>query len=187
MTRPYRWATWGALTGWFTFGWSEPAYYYYGNNIYYQDNSVYYGDQVYATTEEYAAQAQTLAESAPEVDPEQTEWMPLGVFALTQDGQAAGPDPTMFLQLVVSKQGVISGTFHNTVTDTTVELEGMVDKQSQRAAWTAKGKSRPLMETGIYNLTEDTAPALIHFDDGQTQQVLLVRLDDPDEPAKEGN
>jgi len=39
------------------------------------------------------------------------------------------------------------------------------------------------METGIYNLTKDDAPALLHFEDGQTQQWLLVRLDDPKEGA----
>ena len=39
------------------------------------------------------------------------------------------------------------------------------------------GKQFPVMETGIYNLTQDTAAALIHFADGQTQQCLLVRLD----------
>ena len=52
----------------------------------------------------------------------------------------------------------------------------MVDKQSQRAAWLISGKTRPIMETGIFNLTKDTAPALVHFADGQTQQWLLVRL-----------
>jgi hypothetical protein len=35
------------------------------------------------------------------------------------------------------------------------------------------------METGIYNLTKDDAPALLHFSDGQTQQWLMVRLDEP--------
>ena len=48
------------------------------------------------------------------------------------------------------------------------------------AAWTAKGQNRPLVETGVHNLTEDTSPALIHFADGQTQQMLLVRLEDPE-------
>ena len=32
------------------------------------------------------------------------------------------------------------------------------------------------METGLSNLTQDTAPALIHFADGQTQQWLMVRM-----------
>jgi len=36
------------------------------------------------------------------------------------------------------------------------------------------------METGIFKLTEEAAPALLHFEDGQTQQVLLVRLENPE-------
>jgi hypothetical protein len=55
----------------------------------------------------------------------------------------------------------------------------MVDQQTQRAAWTSLGKVRPLMETGIGNLTQDTAPTLIHFADGTTQQWLLVRMEEP--------
>ena len=35
------------------------------------------------------------------------------------------------------------------------------------------------METGLSNLTQDTAPALIHFTDGQTQQWLMVRIPEP--------
>ncbi len=105
--------------------------------------------------------------------------MPLGVFALTTDGKPTGADPTMYLQLAVSKQGEINGTFQNTATDNVQQIEGMVDKQTQRAAWTLIGKTRPVMETGIVNLTQDTAPALVHFADGSTQQWLLVRLDKP--------
>ena len=55
----------------------------------------------------------------------------------------------------------------------------MIDKTSQRAAWGVAGQERPIMETGIANLTQDQAPALIHFADGQTQQWLLVRLEEP--------
>jgi len=43
-------------------------------------------------------------------------------------------------------------------TDSVQSIEGMVDKKSQRAAWTVVDKSRPIMETGINNLTEETAP-----------------------------
>ena len=147
--------------------------------MYYEGDSVYYGDQAVATAEEYTQQAEEIATSAPEVAPDKAEWMPLGVFALTQDGQASGPDPTLFLQLAISKEGMIAGTLNNTATKPTQTIEGMADKASQRAAWTVAGKTRPIMETGIINLTEDTAPALIHFADGQTQQWLMVRLEEP--------
>ena len=181
INRPYRWATWAALTGWVAYGWSDPVYYYYGDNVYYEGDTVYYGDQAYCSATEYTQQAEQIVASAPETDPEQGEWMSLGVWALTQDGQATGPEPTMFLQMVVSKEGVISGTFNNAATDTTQAIQGVVDKKSQRAAWTVVDQSRPLMETGIYNLSEDQAPALIHFADDQTQQWLMVRLEEPEE------
>ena len=39
------------------------------------------------------------------------------------------------------------------------------------------------METGIANLTKDATPALLHFANGQTQQWLLVRLEEPEGKA----
>lgn len=174
----WRPATWGLVTGWLASAWSQPAYYNYGENVYYQGDAVYYGDQEQCSAEEYAAQAEQIATSVPEVSPDDVEWMPLGVFALTQDGQSSGTEPTLFVQLAVSKEGIIAGTIQNTATDSVLSIEGMIDKQSQRAAWTVVDKTRPLVETGVYNLTQETTPALIHFADGQTQQWLMVRLDE---------
>jgi len=105
--------------------------------------------------------------------------MPLGVFAIVQDGQDA--EPTIFLQLAVSKDGIIAGTVHDSANDKTNEIEGMVDKETQRAAWVVKGKTSPIMETGIANLTRDDASALLHFSDGQTQQWEMKRLEEPKE------
>jgi hypothetical protein len=177
ISRPYRWATWAALTGWYG-GWSEPASYDYGSDVYYEEDTVQAGGQT-VPAEQYTEQAEQIAASAPEIAPEKAEWLPLGVFALTQDGQASGPDPTLFMQIAISKQGMIQGTFNNSATNQTQAIEGMVDKKSQRAAWTIAGQSRPIMETGIANLTTDTGPALVHFADGSTQQCLLVRLEEP--------
>ena len=178
--RPYRWATWGLITGFLPWGYSDDVSYNYGDNIYYEGDEVYYGDEAVATSDEYAEQAQTIAEGGPEVD-DNAEWLTLGVFAITQDGQASGPPPTMFVQLAINKQGVVAGTFQNTTTDSSQPVIGMVDQKTQRTAWGIEGKQWPIMETGISNLTEDTAAALVHFADGQTQQWLLVRLEEPQE------
>jgi hypothetical protein len=179
INRPYRWATWGALGGWIGWGAGEPTSYSYGDNVYYQDDQVYYGDQSVATAEQYAQQADQIVAGAPPTTPENSEWMPLGVFALTQDNQASGTEPTLFMQLAISKEGVIAGTFQNMETGQAQKLEGMADKKSQRVAWGISGQQRPILETGIANLTQDSSPALIHFADGQTQQWLLVRLPEP--------
>jgi hypothetical protein len=156
------------------------VYYNYGENVYYDDGYVYYGDQPICTEEVYADQAEAIATNIPETKPAEDDWMSLGVFAVTTDGQPSGVDPMMFLQLAVSKQGLINGTFQNTATDSAQAIEGMVDKQTQRAAWTVVGKTRPLMEVGIVNLTDDTTPVLVHFADGSTQQWLLVRVPKPE-------
>ena len=170
-------AAWPAVTGWVDYGWQQPIYYNYGDNVYYDDDQVYYGDQPVAIGGGVRAAGGGDRLSQPAAAPAAEDWMPLGVFAVTNDGEPSGAEPTMFLQLAVSKQGVISGTFQNTATDTAQQIEGMVDKETQRAAWVPKGKKPPIMETGISNLTQDTTPALVHFADGSTQQWLLVRLD----------
>jgi hypothetical protein len=177
ITRPYRWATWAALGAWGGYG--EPASYAYGESVYYEGDQVYYGDQPAATADEYAQQAETIAASAPATKPDSSEWLPLGVFAITQDNQASGVEPTVFMQLAISKEGVISGTLDNTATNQVQALEGMADKKSQRVAWSVAGQKRPIMETGLSNLTQDSSPALIHFADGKTQQALMVRLPEP--------
>ena len=176
-------AAWPGVSGWVDYGWQQPVYYNYGDNVYYQDDQVYYGDQPVATTAQYADQAYAIASNLPKETPKAEDWMPLGVFAVTTDGEPTGAEPTMFLQLAVSKEGMINGTFQNTATDDVKQIEGMVDKETQRAAWTPVGKERPIMETGISNLTQDTTPTLVHFADGSTQQWLLVRLDKPKEAA----
>ena len=76
------------MTSWVTsWGWGSPIYYDYGygGNVYYEDNTVYVDGQAACTSEAYAHQASEIAQTIPQVDPEQVEWMPLGVFALTQD------------------------------------------------------------------------------------------------------
>ena len=173
------------MTSWFPWGWSQPVYYSYGDNVYYEGDQVYYGDEVVATSEEYAQQAEDIALSAPAEIPEDSEWLTLGVFAVTQDGQGAETDPTLLLQLAVSKDGVVAGTLFNSKTEESQEIEGMVDRETQRVAFVVSGKTTPIMETGMQNLTEDEAPALLHFENGETQQWLLVRLEEPEEAKSE--
>ena len=157
--------------------------YNYGDNVYYDNGTVYYGDEAHCSAEEYADQAQQLATSAPTKVADDTEWMQLGVFALAEDENGSEDvTPKLYLQLAVTKDGVIAGTLYDANSDKTQDVSGMVDKKSQRAAWAIEDKTSPIMETGINNLTKDTAPALLHFDDGQTQQWLLARVDENDLP-----
>ena len=98
-------------------------------------------------------------------------------------------EPDMILQLSVSQDGIIAGSYFNSTTETTLPVEGMVDKDTQRAAWTVVNEqnNNPVMETGVYNLTQDEASVLVHFGTDTTQEWLLVRLEEPegtDAPAE---
>ena len=184
----WRPATWAAVTGLVAGaaygGYGEPIYYDYGDSIYYEGDNVYVGGQKAATAEEYYNQAGDLAVSAPATTDTQSEdWLPLGVFALSQ-GNATYSN--MVLQLALNKDGSIAGTFYNSTTDAGRPVKGMVDKKTQRAAWTfADGKNTDIiMETGLYNLTQDQTEALVHFGKDKTQQWLMVRLKQPDDKQK---
>lgn len=176
--RPCTWVTYGT---WFAWSWPQPVSYNYGSTVVYRDNYVYVNDTQSGTAAEYYEQADTLAESVPEsVAPEQAEWLPLGVFAVTDP---EGNDTSMLIQLAVSKEGIIAGTFYNSTSEKSRPLEGMVDRDTQRAAWQFADdkESTFVMEAGIYDLTQDQTSALLHFDADNSQNWLLVRLPEPDE------
>ncbi|QDT62694.1 hypothetical protein SV7mr_52440 [Stieleria bergensis] len=181
----YRWASVPLITSWCFRVNTQPVYYSYGDNIYYEGDNVYYENNVIASADEYAAQAQEIAAAVPDdVDTDDVEWLPLGIFSVMErDGDAE--DATLFLQLAVNKDGIIAGTVQNTTTDDAFEVEGTVDKESQRAAWGPVGKPWPIMETGIYNLSENATDVLLHFEGGETQQWSLARLDEPENSSDE--
>jgi len=148
--------------------------------VVYNDNSVYINGEQVATATEFAQSAADLATvEAPTTDEEaeNAEWMPLGTFALSAGEKDV--EPTRMVQLAVSQQGVISGTLFNTQTEENQSIQGQVDKETQRVAMRI-GESEDLVaETGLYNLTQEQAPLLIHFGTEKVENWLLVRLEDP--------
>jgi hypothetical protein len=175
-------ADWDMMSDWYGYGDAEPAYYDYGNNVTYQDDSVYMDGQDLGTTDEYYQQAQTLASTggdAKTTDDEQ--WMPLGVFAMTHDQHVKA---NLILQLAVNKDGIIRGNYTATLTDDTKPVQGSVDKKTQRAAWTIGDRTENVFETGVYNLTKDEAPMLVHYGKEKTEQWLLVRLNQDEQQEK---
>ena len=153
-------------------------YYDYGNNVTYQDNSVYVNGETVGTGEQYYDQAASLASTGAAAEaPPDGDWLPLGVFALTKSDKTKSD---VSLQLAVNKQGVIRGNSTDTVTNKNQVIQGSVDKQTQRVAFTVGDNTTNVVETGLYNLTKDEAPCLIHFGKDKTEQWLLVRMQKPD-------
>jgi hypothetical protein len=160
---------------------AQPIYYGYGDggNVYYEDNSVYVNGQPAGTSEQYAQQALSYVAAAPPPEQAQQEdWLPLGVFALSREDTG---DSQALLELAVHKQGVLAGTYYNEATGASRPLKGTIDQKSQRAVvGFADGKNTDLaLETGIYNLTQQESPALLHQGTEESTPVLLVRLPEP--------
>jgi hypothetical protein len=183
--------TFVACTRWFTWPapetvWAQPIYYDYGQggNVTYQDNSVYINNQPVASADEFAQSAAALATVPPPADETQAataEWLPLGTFAVTTDEKDV--DPSRIIQLAVNKQGVIAGTLYNTQTDQAHTVQGQVDKETQRVAFRVGESDKIVVETGLYNLTQNEAPVLVHFGPEKVETYLLVRLQDPEEQS----
>ena len=174
--RPLNWV---GLTVWLPgVAWSSPVTYDYGNNISYQEDGVYVNGQRKYSSDDYYQQVRTIALSEPQGVSEKSEWMPLGVFALQRP---KADSPHAILQLAVSKEGAIAGTFYNVATEKTRPVHGTIDKQTQRAAWTVGNgaENKMIMETGAYNLTQDQTQILVHLGPDNARKWLLVRMEAP--------
>ena len=60
----------------------------------------------------------------------------------------------MFLQISISKEGVISGAYKNTLIGSNEQIIGSLDRESQLAAWRISKNGKTVIETGLFNLTE---------------------------------
>ena len=155
--------TFAACTNWFTWSapatvWSEPVFYDYGQggNVVYENNNVYINGQEIASADEFAQSEMSLATVEPppsEEAAEEAEWLSLGTFAVSSNEKEA--EPNRVIQLAVDKQGVISGTLFNTETDQSQSVQGQVDKDTQRVAFRIGDNENVVIETGLYNLTQD--------------------------------
>jgi hypothetical protein len=180
---------WASLLGWFGggYGWNQPYYYDYGpgGNVVYTGNQVLVNSQPVGTPVQYAQSAAELAVVDPatvgQTRPE--DWMALGTFTLSTAKDES--DPARVIQLAVNKDGLLSGTSFNKETGKTYTVQGRVDKDTQRVAFTIGNVTDLVLETGLYNLTQEETPILAHLGPSQTTTYLLARLPEPPHEAEE--
>ncbi len=176
--RVWNTCTWGTAATYCGYAAATPIYYDYGSNIVYQDDGVYVNGENMGDAGQYYDQAATIATTGAKAEaPADSDWMPLGVFALSK---AEEPSSDVTIQLAINKDGVIRGNYTDTVTNKTQTIQGSADKATQKVAFTVGDNTTNLIETGLYNLTKDEAPVLIHMGKEKTEQWLLVRLENPD-------
>jgi hypothetical protein len=182
-----------ATTAWLTAGWGqaaayggcsgEPAYYDYGNNLGYgEDGNVYQDGEPVATAEEYYDQGNQIAALGAETAND--DWLPLGVFGVVSEGQESAEK---VVQLAVNKDGVVRGNLHDMLADTVVPVTGAVDVESQRVAVKIEGNNALVVETGLYNLTNDEVPVLLQFGPDHQETRTLIRLSPPETAEGQGS
>ena len=147
----------------------------------YEDETVYYGDQPVASAEQYYDQAEQLADTGQTAQNE--EWLPLGVYAVISEPTQTQTDKV--IQLAVNKDGVIRGNLHDALADKVYPVLGAVDKKTQRVAIKVEGNSLLVVDTGLYNLTNDEVPVLVHFGADRQEGRTLIRLKQPEEQAQQ--
>lgn len=184
---PGKWAV--AATAWSFYAYSVtgaycgcagPAVYYdYGQTITYQGNNVYVGDEPVATDEQFYVEARQLAQSG--LQTENDEWLPLGVFGFI--AQAEQESTERVVQLAINKDGVIRGNLHDLLTDQVIPVYGALDRESQRLAIMLENNPDLVVESGLYNLTNDECPILVHYSASERADKMLVRLHEPSTDA----
>ena len=184
---------WRTLEAWFLWQnrpvavWTQPAYYDFspeGNVIVGEDFVTVNGEPI-ATPDEFAqnaADVATVAGPANEEAAAKEEWLPLGTFAVSGDPKDL--EPARIVQLAVSKNGIVAGTLFNTKTDKAQTIQGQVDKLTQRVALRLGDSDNIIFETGLFNLTQNEVPVLVHFGSEKVENYLLVRLEHPDNAGK---
>jgi hypothetical protein len=131
---------------------------------------------------EYAEQATQFADRGREATPtEDEQWQPLGVFGMVQGEETTAQH---IFQLAVNPAGVVRGNYYDALADNTIPVYGTVDRGSQRAAWSIGEKREIVYEAGLNNLTQSEAPVLVHYGNERTEQMLLVRLEEPQETGR---
>jgi hypothetical protein len=156
---------------------APPVTYDYGSNVVIEDNYVFVDGNGVASADQYAQQATQISDAGRAAAPaKDDEWQSLGVFGMVQGDEKTAQH---IFQLAVNKEGVIRGNYYDAVADTTLPVYGSVDKKSQRAAWSIGDKKTIVYEAGLQNLTQNETTLLIHYGAERTQQMMLVRLDEP--------
>jgi hypothetical protein len=115
----------------------------------------------------------------PPVDGDlEKDWLPMGTFTvLDANGNEKKGN---ILQLAVNKNGQIRGNYFNEETEQIRQIIGAIDSKSQRVALRFVDDEKMVLECGLWNLTQDSVPLLVHFDEKDSEQLTLIRLTKPE-------
>jgi hypothetical protein len=174
--------TWPALANWIGYASGDAPYDYgtvYESTYYFDENeetAPQVGEDV--LIRDYQDPAELAGEGlsgATATDPNQ--WLPLGVFAVSMPGSTTTPN--RLFQFAVNKNGQIAGSYYDAMSDQSLPIQGAIQKDTQRAAWTVGSNKTSVWETNLGGFTENHSTVLLHSGNSQTEKWMMVRLEDP--------
>ena len=130
-------------------------------------------DDDQASTSDLAAATQ-LAASGANAASGSADFLPLGVFALAPQNQK---EAAALLQIAVSKDGMIRGSYYDLLTDQGHTIQGAIDKKTQRVAFTIGNQGKTVFETQLVDLTDARGEISLHFANGEATDWTLSRYD----------
>jgi hypothetical protein len=158
---------------------APPIVYDYGSTVVIENNNVYVNGDPVGSAEQYADQAFQFAQSGRTAKVSDNEdWQALGVFGMIQGEEKTAQH---IFQLGVNRAGIGRGNYYNALADNTLPVHGKVDAKSQRVAWSIGEKKDIVFEAGLNNLTQEQTPVLVHLGKERTEQMVLVRHEEPKE------
>jgi hypothetical protein len=110
-------------------------------------------------------------------------YLPLGVFSMSAEDEE---DAEVMLHLAVTKDGKLRGSYYDLATQKEEPIQGAIDKQTQRVAFTVGSDNNEVFETSLASLTNSTGPVALHEADGQVDRWTIARLKEPPKEEKEG-
>ena len=147
----------------------------------YDDGTVYYGDQPVASAEQYYDQAGQIADSGQAT----AERRVAAPGRVRRDHRAHADADRQGRPTCLEQGGRHSRQLAGLrSTDKVMPVVGAVDKKTQRVAMKLEGNDSVVVETGLYNLTNDEVPVLVHFGPDRTEDRTLIRLKQPEEQTQ---
>jgi hypothetical protein len=115
-----------------------------------------------------------VAPVAANVAPIAEEWMALGTYSLRSNPTAP---PTIMLQLAVNHAGQLKGVYYDSLTNTTHNISGTLDRTSQVAQWSLDTNQQLAFSAPLNDLLKSTSTVQVQLATGP-QQWQLVRLEE---------
>jgi hypothetical protein len=152
-----RWLGWAAVNDNYNDGYAYGTTYY---NTYVNEESA--SDDADGVTETNESDDDNSAAAQNDSG----DWLTLGVYTVLSD---SGEPTSRLLQLSVNRAGEIRGVYYDAISDSSQNLSGTLDENSQLAQWSLDSNPQITFRAKLAELTQSTGTIEVDQPSGDTQ------------------